>query len=182
MMISQTALDCLEATWRRIRDHSAPESSASHASSARPMSRNPADRAVSSQMIKAEAPVAGADTQSHPAVSSAAPVAVASDSAAPLTAPERRARAAALRALALGRGRRFAAARAAFIEAARLDPTLDLTRTPAFWQLERAAHEAAIEAYVEVGRDRDAAVLRARVQSTFRPKPLRPRQQPALSP
>jgi hypothetical protein len=102
--------------------------------------------------------------------------------AIPLSANERRARAAALRALALSRGRRFDAAGAAFAEAARLDPLLDLTRTPAFWKLERAAHEAAVNAYVQAGRERDAAVLRARVQSTFRPKPLRPRQQIGLSP
>ena len=78
--------------------------------------------------------------------------------------------------------RRFDAARAAFAEAAGLDPLLDLTRTPAFWKLERAAHEAAIDAYLQAGRERDAAVLRARVQSTFRPKPLRPRPQVMLSP
>jgi hypothetical protein len=93
---------------------------------------------------------------------------------APLTASERRARAAALRGLALSRQRRFDAAQAAFGEAARLDPLLDLTRTPGFWRLERAAHEAAIAAYEDAGRDRDAAVLRARVSSTFRPKPVRP--------
>ena len=84
--------------------------------------------------------------------------------------------------MALSRDRRFDAARAAFAEAAGLDPLLDLTRTPAFWKLERAAHEAAIDAYLQAGRERDAAVLRARVQSTFRPKPLRPRPQVMLSP
>jgi hypothetical protein len=71
---------------------------------------------------------------------------------------------------------------AAFTEAARLDPRLDLTRTPAFWKLERAAHEAAIRAYVDAGRERDAAVLRARVHSTFRPKPLRSRQHVVVGP
>lgn len=100
---------------------------------------------------------------------------------APLTPAERRARAAALRALALSRGRQFDDARLAFIEASRLDPMLDLTRTPAFWKLERGAHEAAIEAYVETGREGDAAVLRARVRSTYRPKPLRTRPGPVLS-
>lgn len=98
----------------------------------------------------------------------------------PLTASERRARAAALRALAFSRERRFDAARIAFAVAAQLDPSLDLTRTPAFWQLERGAHEAAIAAYLEVGRDDDAAVLRARVRSTFRPKPLRPQPSAAF--
>ena len=104
------------------------------------------------------------------------------DASIPLAANERRARAAALRAMALSRERRFEAAGAAFTEAARLDPVLDLTRTPAFWTLERAAHEAAIDAYARAGRDRDAAVLRARVQSTFRPKPLRSRHQVIVSP
>jgi hypothetical protein len=93
----------------------------------------------------------------------------------PLTANETRARAAALRALAFSRARRFDAAQAAFEDAARLDPELDLTRVPSFWSLERAAHEAAIAAYVAAGRSGDAAVLRAKVQSVYRPKPLRPR-------
>jgi hypothetical protein len=84
--------------------------------------------------------------------------------------------------MTLSRERRFDAARAAFAEAAGLDPALDLTRTPAFWKLERAAHEAAINAYLQAGRERDAAVLRARVHSTFRPKPLRPRPQVMLIP
>ena len=65
----------------------------------------------------------------------------------PLTANERRARAAALRALAFSRARRFDAAQTAFQDAATLDPALDLTRVPAFWSLERGAHEAAITAY-----------------------------------
>jgi hypothetical protein len=92
----------------------------------------------------------------------------------PLTAPERRARAAALRGLALGRQRRFDAARAAFAEAARLDPLLDLPRTPGFGRPDRAAPAAASAANDDSGRDRDAAVLRARVSSTVRPKPVRP--------
>lgn len=99
----------------------------------------------------------------------------------PLTANERRARAAALRALAFGRARRFDAAEAAFLDAATLDPALDLTRVPTFWSLERAAHEAAIAAYVAAGRTGDAAVLRAKVQSVYRPKPLRTRGVPATT-
>jgi hypothetical protein len=100
----------------------------------------------------------------------------------PLTPAERRARAAALRALAFSRQRQFAAAQAAFTAAARLDPRLDLTRTPGFWKLERGAHEAAIAAYEAVERDGDAALLRARVHSTFRPKAVRPRREPAFNP
>ncbi|MCA9880182.1 MAG: hypothetical protein KC442_20450, partial [Thermomicrobiales bacterium] len=95
--------------------------------------------------------------------------------ASPLTANERRARAAALRALAFSRARRFDAAQAAFQAAATLDPALDLTRVPTFWSLERSAHEAAVAAYVAADRPGDAAVLRAKVQSVYRPKPLRAR-------
>jgi hypothetical protein len=98
-----------------------------------------------------------------------------------LTANERRARAAALRALAFGRARCFDAAEAAFLDAATLDPALDLTRVPTFWSLERAAHEAAIAAYVAAGRSGDASVLRAKVQSVYRPKPLRARSVPAAT-
>jgi hypothetical protein len=90
----------------------------------------------------------------------------------PLTVRERRARAAALRALALSRTRRFNGARDAFIEASTLDPQLDLTRIPMFWSLERAAHEAAIEAYQATGREADATVLRAQVRTTYRPRSL----------
>ena len=105
----------------------------------------------------------------------------ASSGVGPLTADERRARAAALRALAFSRARRFDAAQTAFRDAATLDPSLDLTRVPTFWSLERSAHEAAIAAYVAVGRTGDAAVLRAKVQSVYRPKPLRPRNVPATT-
>lgn len=99
----------------------------------------------------------------------------------PLTANERRARAAALRALAFSRARCFDAAQAAFQDAATLDPDLDLTRVPSFWSLERSAHEAAIAAYVAAGRSGDAAVLRAKVQSVYRPKALRTRGVPATT-
>lgn len=89
-----------------------------------------------------------------------------------LTAGERRARAAALRGLAFARQRRYDAARSAFAEAAKLDPVLDLTRTPGFWNLGRGAHEAVVAAYLDAGRERDATVLHARIQRTFRPRPL----------
>jgi hypothetical protein len=184
MMISQPALLCLTATWRRLtgRLTSDPGPAAAQVL-ARAVDADPAVLVPASLETPREdlAPAEGARP---------VPVAPGLDetagtkpgSAIPLSANERRARAAALRALALSRGRRFDAAGAAFTEAARLDPLLDLTRTPAFWKLERAAHEAAIDAYVQAGRERDAAVLRARVQSTFRPKPLRPRQHVVLSP
>lgn len=95
--------------------------------------------------------------------------------AMPLTARERRARAAALRGLLLGRQRRFGAAQAAFTEAAQLDPTLHLDSVPTFWNLERGAHEAAVGAYEEAGRTHDAAMLASRLRTTFRPRLLQPR-------
>lgn len=164
MIITQPAWMCLVATGRRLTGQrpvkpapSPPESALSQP--------NPAVQPVAAvALAKIEPQRASAAAEGSTAVAASTP----------LTASERRARAAALRGLALGRQRRFDAARAAFAEAARLDPLLDLTRTPGFWRLERAAHEAAIAAYDDSGRDRDAAVLRARVRSTFRPKPVRP--------
>lgn len=183
MMISQPALMCLEATWRRMIGQDQDSMS---------LERNPAlasgrgwdARDVASVVIVdavEAAPAAHASVVNanllEPPLDDAHEPGVSS----PLTAAERRARAAALRGLALSRGRRFDAAKVAFVEAARLDPMLDLTRIPGFWKLERAAHEAAIEAYQETGRERDEAVLRARVRSTYRPRPLRPRTGAALS-
>ena len=176
MMISQPALLCLEATWHRLLRRPLAETDAGHVPDVPPpahLSAESVGHERSAEVPSGPAPMAAA--VSEPPLGEVAPT-------GPLTAAERRARAAALRALAFGRGRHFDAARAAFTDAARLDPTLDLTRTPSFWKLERAAHEAAIDAYVAVGRDRDAAVLRARVRSTFRPRALRPRQEAVLNP
>jgi hypothetical protein len=185
MMISQPAIMCLNATWQRLMGRS----TRSAASAAEQPLQEPApaeliqggvDFTAESLLVatvvdEGESPAAKA-RDSGPARTGQPDVSM------PLAANERRARAAALRAMVLSRERRFAAAAAAFAEAARLDPVLDLTRTPAFWTLERAAHEAAIDAYAQAGRERDAAVLRARIHSTFRPKPLRPRTQVMLSP
>lgn len=169
MLLTQPALICLETTWHRLLGRPIiddPEP--------RPLVLDDRDAALVPALASApeEVTLAAAQTMS---VTSAVEVAAPPEEAGsgPLTANERRARAAALRALALSRGRRFASAQSAFTEAARLDPSLDLTRIPGFWRLERAAHEAAIDAYDEAGRARDAAVLRARVRSTFRPKPVR---------
>jgi hypothetical protein len=181
MMISQPALICLEATWqrllgRRIAGELSAGTPAPNLSDVVPtVVSNPISDGRTVAELASVRPIESVEVKSSPDE-----VATPSDDA-PLTADERRARAAALRALALSRGRRFDAARAAFTEAARLDSTLDLTRTPAFWKLERAAHEAAIEAYLATGRDGDAAVLRARVRSTYRPKAMRTRSGPALS-
>jgi hypothetical protein len=169
MLITQPALICLETTWHRllgrpIIDEPGPQ----------PLALDDRDAALVPVLAPVTEEVTLAVAQVLPGTS-ASDVATPAEEAGsgPLTANERRARAAALRALALSRGRRFASAQSAFAEAARLDPTLDLTRIPGFWRLERAAHEAAIDAYDEAGRARDAAVLRARVRSTFRPKPVR---------
>jgi hypothetical protein len=87
-----------------------------------------------------------------------------------LTPDERRARVAAVRGLMRARDERFDAARGCFAEAARLDPRLDLASIPNFWSLPSGAHQAAIDAYELAGRERDAAVLIARVRKTFRPR------------
>jgi hypothetical protein len=185
MMISQPALICLNATWQRLMRKPTREVEPA-ASQVLPLVA-PGDAIQGDVEATAEsslvpAAVGGGESLAPMARERRPTVGAEVDVSAPLAANERRARAAALRAMALSRERRFDAARAAFAEAAALDPALDLTRTPAFWKLERAAHEAAIDAYVQAGRERDAAVLRARVQSTFRPKPLRPRPQAVLSP
>jgi hypothetical protein len=183
MMISQPALNCLNATWQHLMRKSACAAEPGVAQAVQELVladpiQGHVEAAADSSLVAAGGGEALVPVARHQV--SVLPATV--DIAAPLAANERRARAAALRAMALSRERRFDVARAAFAEAAGLDPLLDLTRTPAFWKLERAAHEAAIDAYLQVGRERDAAVLRARVQSTFRPKPVRPRPQVVLSP
>jgi hypothetical protein len=183
MMISQPALICLNVTWQRLLRGSAGDQEPAAArilEMPAPANAIRVDVGVTTEPPLVAAAAGDRLAQLAPEQEPTVPAVI--DAATPLAANERRARAAALRAMTLSRERRFDAARAAFTEAAGLDPVLDLTRTPAFWKLERAAHEAAIEAYVQAGRDRDAAVLRARVQSTFRPKPLRPRPQAVLNP
>lgn len=88
----------------------------------------------------------------------------------PLTAEERRARAAAVRGLMLARKRCYGTAQAAFAEAAMLDPFLDLASVPTFWDLHRAGQETVVRAYEDAGRIRDAAVLAATLRHTFRPR------------
>ena len=187
MMISQPALICLSATWQRLTGRSTRDEEAAAALTLQSLAQDPVPAgAIGDAAVAAsEAPLAvaaSAESRGHTIREERRVTPAPVSASAPLAANERRARAAALRAMALGRDRRFDAARTAFAEAAGLDPLLDLTRTPAFWKLERAAHEAAIDGYLQAGRERDAAVLRARVQSTFRPKPLRSRPPVVLSP
>ena len=189
MMITEPALICLNATWQRLMGKSTSDMEPAGAQAPPVHVQDPLlggsiqdgfDVAAEQSLMAAAD--SGVESRAPAAREEGRAIRDAVDASTPLAANERRARAAALRAMALGRERRFDAARAAFAEAAGLDPLLDLTRTPAFWKLERAAHEAAIDAYLQAGRERDAAVLRARVQSTFRPKPVRPRPQVMLSP
>ena len=201
MIVSQPALLCLSSLWNNLTGRSTV-AEAQHAGAVPKPAAPPAaaiaraatireerlKQTVQNETVRLERP---ADKQPD-LVAQAAPVEapVASveidvpeevSGMGPLTANERRARAAALRALAFSRARRFDAAQAAFQDAATLDPALDLTRVPAFWSLERGAHEAAITAYTGAGRVGDAAVLRAKVQSVYRPKPLRTRNAAAAT-
>jgi hypothetical protein len=184
MMISQPAVNCLNATWqhlmrRSVREVGLDATQVQQMSALEDTIQGDIAAAAEASLI---AEAVGDESRALLAQEQGPALGADVDVSAPLAANERRARAAALRAMTLSRERRFDAARAAFAEAAGLDPALDLTRTPAFWKLERAAHEAAINAYLQAGRERDAAVLRARVHSTFRPKPLRPRPQVMVSP
>ncbi len=175
MIVSQPAFLCLAATFHRLLGGASSE--AATESQPAPTPSRPAEIAPRALAIEPSPPNLLVQTEAI----EPEPLrvrAVAAD--APLSADELRARAAALRALALARGRRFESSRAAFTEAARLDPALDLTRTPGFWKLERSAHEAAIDAYIKADREGDAAILRARVRSTYRPKPIRQRSGVAL--
>ncbi|MGH2531044.1 MAG: hypothetical protein ACRDJW_01945 [Thermomicrobiales bacterium] len=91
----------------------------------------------------------------------------------PLTVSERKARAAAVRALMQARDGRFDQARDLFAEAATLDPALDLSRVPTFWALPRNGQHAAVGGYELAGRDEDAVVLASELAYIFRPKLVR---------
>lgn len=82
---------------------------------------------------------------------------------------ERGARSAAVRGLFLARGARFDDARASFAAGA-AESSVDLTAIPGFWDLPRAGMLAAVDAYDDVGRFRDAAALGARIRLTYRPR------------
>ncbi len=93
----------------------------------------------------------------------------------PLDARERRARAAAVRGLMHARQCRFILAQEAFAEGLAMDGALDLVAVPTFWDMPRGGQEAAVRAYEQVGRIRDAATLAATIRRTFTPRavPLR---------
>ena len=174
MVISQPTFVCLDATRMRCLRGIARLWSATGGRFTRlapvPIMPNPA-----------VAPVAVIEL-AGPAADPATPPLPSDPEPAPLTATERRARSAAVRGLLLARQRRFGPAEAAFAEAVRLDPALDLASVPTFWDLQRGGQEAAVRAYEEAGRIRDAAVLGARVRYTFRPRLVRTRPGPAAPP
>ena len=85
-----------------------------------------------------------------------------------LTPSEQRARVAAVRGYVRAREQQFDAAIGFFAEAATLDPRLDLATIPNFWNLPRGGQQAAIDAYELAGRERDAAMLTARIRKTYR--------------
>ncbi len=96
--------------------------------------------------------------------------------AEPLTPPdaddlERRARSAAVRGLFLARSGRYDGARSAFAAAAS-ERSVDLTAIPGFWDLPRSGMLAAVGAYDDVRRFRDASALGARIRLAYRPRSI----------
>lgn len=85
---------------------------------------------------------------------------------------ERRARSAAVRGLFLARSGRTEEAREAFAIGA-AEPSVDLTAIPGFWDLSRAGMLAAVGAYDDVERYREASALGARIRLKYRPRPVR---------
>lgn len=81
------------------------------------------------------------------------------------------ARAAAVRGLFLARSGRFGEARSAFGKAAS-ESTIDLTAIPGFWDLSRGGMLAAIRAYEDAGRFREASALGAQIRLKYRPRSL----------
>ena len=88
-----------------------------------------------------------------------------------LPSSERHARHAAVRGLFNARSGDYEGARLAFAEAARED-ALDLTALPGFWSLPRAGMTAAVLAYEDTGRLRDASALAAHLRTVLRPRAL----------
>lgn len=82
---------------------------------------------------------------------------------------ERGARSSAVRGLFLARCGRFDEAKDAFVIAA-LEPSVDLTAIPGFWELSRAGMMAAESAYESAERFREASALAARIRRQFRPR------------
>ena len=173
MLISQPAMEYLEAAWRQLRGLDG-------ATAVAPADADPglasnewsADATIEWRAGSWEGEPAPGPVERDPVETTPAD-AGAHGSPRPLSADERRARAAAFRASLLARQRRHVEAARAFAEALAFDPAIDLTGTAAFWDLERAAHLAAADAYEAVGRTRDAMTLRGRVELRFKPRLVR---------
>jgi len=84
---------------------------------------------------------------------------------------ERGARSAAVRGLFLARSGRFGEARSAFAMAAS-EPTINLTAIPGFWDLPRGGMLAAVRAYEDVKRFREASALGAQIRLKYRPRSI----------
>lgn len=177
MLISQSALAYLSAAWRGLRGEQAAASNSPEADlMAFADGWNGAWRL-------AEAPPAAFSPQPTEDVSAppeptgdARPTADADPPPADgesIPAAARRAEAALFRAHLFARQRRHDEAAAAFAAALALHPAIDLTAGSGFWDLDRAAHRAAADAYEAVGRTRDAMTLRARVELRFKPRLVR---------
>lgn len=82
---------------------------------------------------------------------------------------ERSARSSGVRGLFLARSGQTDEARVAFATAAS-ELSVDLAAIPGFWTLSRAGMLAAVAAYNDVERYRDAAALGARIRLTYRPR------------
>ena len=82
---------------------------------------------------------------------------------------ERSARSAGVRGLFLARSGRVDEARAAFAVAA-TESSVDLSAIPGFWDLSRSGMMAAVSAYDDVERYRDASALGAQIRVTYRPR------------
>jgi tetratricopeptide (TPR) repeat protein len=96
----------------------------------------------------------------------------------PLTPSEERARIYAVKGYLRARDGQYDQAQQHFAQAAGLDPELDLTTVPRFWDLPRAAHDCAVAALEQVGRNREASRLLAIINRRFRPKLVNQRPRP----
>jgi hypothetical protein len=78
----------------------------------------------------------------------------------------------AVKAYLRARDGQFDLAKEQFALAATLDPHLDVTTVPKFWELSRAGHDSAVAALEDAGRPRDASRLLAIINRRYRPRPV----------
>ncbi|MGN6485257.1 MAG: hypothetical protein ACTHMX_12745 [Thermomicrobiales bacterium] len=84
---------------------------------------------------------------------------------------ERQARLAAVRGVLAARDGDLEAARACFRDAAR-EPSIRFQVVPGFWGCSRGGMDAAVAAYEDAGRVRDAAALAATIRTRYRPRAM----------